>query len=421
MSLDKELMIYTFGSFRVMKNGKSISSASGRSKKMWDLFKIFITTRGKRLSVLDCYEAVWGEEDRSSNPSGALQNLIYRLRMAVGDPDHKDRSSFIGFIDNSYFWNCDSSYWLDSQVFEELIQEAQAVRGKEPDRAIALYQRAIDLYQGEYLPEFIYNNWVEVSRNRYSRIFTECGETLAGLLKRAKRYTEILNLCEKVFSFDALNDVFHALYIETLFDMGKIIQAQSHYRYITMLFYRKIGIAPTEIIKEAYNKIKEYSGLKHAALEQVQEELRETADEAAGTGALFCDFEAFRSVYRLACRKMPHTEVQQFLCLATIEHKAGLRASKSELQEAVEIMIKVAEQRFNATDVISKWSEEQLIFLLTFVSADEKDSALLRLEEIFNKRNLNENIAVQLECMAIMPTEQLSPSFNIWTTAKEFV
>ena len=405
---NKELVIYTFGSFRVMKNGENISSISGRSKKMWDLFKFFITMHGKKLSVLDCYEAIWSEEDRSSNPSGALQNLIYRLRMTIGDSNCNDSSSFIGYLDNSYFWNCESSYWLDSQEFEELIQEAQILKNEKPDKAIELYKKAIDLYQGEYLPEFVYNSWVEVSRNRYSRIFSECGKTLVDLLKKAKRYSEILNLCEKVFSFDALNDIFHALYIDTLIEMGKTIQAQNHYRYITMLFYRKMGISPTEIIKEAYSKIKEYSGLNHSTLEQVQEELCETTAEITetGTGALFCDIEAFRTIYRLACRQISKTgsQAMQFLCLATITNKVMFNLLKMDIQEAMDTLIKISEHVFSTADIISKWSENQLVFLATCVSTENKEATLQSLEKAFYQRNSNENIDIKLECVTLMPT-----------------
>ena len=396
---EKGLIINTFGSFRVTKDGSCISNSSGRSRKMWDLFKYFITMRDRKLSVSDCYDAIWGEEDSSTNPSGALQNLIYRLRNTIGDSKGSEQSHYIIYAGSCYSWNAQSDYWLDSQAFEECAFEAELLRGKEPEKAIELYMTAIDLYQGDYLPELMYNHWVDVSRNKFSRIFNECGKALAELLRKAERYQEILDLCEKVFTLDSMDDTFHAIYIDALIDMERIVQAQAHYRYATSLLYREMGIKPTAILRQTYTKIKKFGGLKHADLALVQAKLNETSEVF---GAFYCDVEVFRAIYRLESRRMPRQGYSQFLCLATLVNESEQAVSGEEMKEIVDMLIKLAVQAMRAGDVVSKWSEDQLVFLLPSIKVEDNSKVMQRIEDQYNKHRRNQRVNVRLEYASLM-------------------
>ncbi|MDR1060789.1 MAG: hypothetical protein LBL83_06185 [Clostridiales bacterium] len=468
------LKIYTFGGFRLIKDGKSVLKTSGRSKKMWDLFKYIITQRDRKLSVLDCYEAVWGEDDSGLNPAASLQNLVYRLRRAIDAPDDRREGggqpaaagggdggdgslagtadatgatdavgatgtagvaavagahagagaasgpagstgaasagaagaasagaagvapagatgngdggtagNYIMYSSNSYYWNTRSDYWLDAQEFEGLAARARAARAADPGAAIGLYQGAIDLYQGEYLPEYIYNNWIIASRNKYSRIFLECGSELATLLRGERRYQEVLALCEKIFANDVMDDIFHAIFIDTLIDMGKIVQAQAHYQYITSMLYREMGIKPTQTLRQAYDRIKKHGGLKQADLSEIQERLNEEASER---GAFYCDLDVFRAIYQLETRRMPRQGFSQFLCLATLIGNPGQEASQKEMKDALEALIAIAVRTLRSGDVVSKWNDDQLLLLLPSISAEDNMRVMGRIETSFCAR-----------------------------------
>ncbi|MDR1438776.1 MAG: hypothetical protein LBJ10_01800 [Clostridiales bacterium] len=433
------LKIYTFGGFRLIKDGKSVLKASGRSKKMWDLFKYIVTQRGKKLSVLDCYDAVWGEDDNGANPAASLQNLVYRLRRAISEADGRQdgdgaeaaeaaeladgggdategggepaesggasagaeapepADEYIIYSSNSYFWNTGSDYWLDAQEFESLAARARAARENEPGVAIGLYQSAMELYRGEYLPEYIYNNWIVASRNKYSRIFLECGSDLAGLLRGEGRYQEVLALCERIFANDAMDDAFHAIFIDTLIDMGKIVQAQAHYQYVTAMLYREMGIKPTQTLRQAYDRIKKHGGLKQADLNEIQEKLNEDADSR---GAFYCDLDVFRAIYQLETRRMPRQGFSQFLCLATLgggEQDSG----QKEMKDALEALAGIAVQTLRSGDVVSKWNDDQLLLLLPSISAEDNMRVMDRIERQFREHS-GGRIGIRLEYASLM-------------------
>ncbi|MDR3122005.1 MAG: hypothetical protein LBU58_11845 [Clostridiales bacterium] len=402
-----DLKIYTFGGFRLERDGKNVSSAAGRSKKMWDLFKFIITMRDNKLSVMDCYEAVWGEEENGSNPTAALHNLVYRLRRVIENATQDSEGSaqersYIRFADGSYFLNRDAGYWLDAEVFEKKVAEARTISAFDPEHAIMLYKEAMEFYKGEYLPEYIYNSWVLATRNKYSRLFFEGGVELATLLRNAERYQEILDLCERVFSLEAMDDQFHAIFIDALIDMGKIMQAQSHYQYVTAMLYREMGIKPTAVLKRSYDRIKKSGGLSHADLAQVQARLNETT---GSKGAFYCELDIFRSIYRLESRRMPRNGRSQFLCLATLSSDSDLALETQEAKQEIDTLIRVTVSTLRAGDLVSRWSEDQLIMLLPSITVEDNQKVMRRLEHKFRETKQNQRVRVRLEYTSLMDLE----------------
>ena len=409
------LQIYTFGGFKLMMDGKGITFTSGRSRKMWDLFKYFFTMRGKKLSVADCYEAVWNDEEGGTNPSAALHNLIYRLRRTIsqinanqagGGPEGDEPGSqgqgqepYIVYSGGCYFWNPDAPYWLDAEAFDALVEEARACSQADRHRAIELYQEAVQLYQGEYLPEYVYNNWVIAARNRYSRMFSDSCGALATLLRADGRHEEVASLCENVFTIDPMDDSFHAMFIDALLDLGRVVQAQSHYQYVTSLFYKEMGIKPTSLLKQSYDRIKKFGGLKDADLTQVQIKLNESA---AVSGAFNCDIEVFRSIYQLESRRMPRQGYSQFICLASLVRDGELDVEPHEARAALEALIRIAVQTLRSGDVVSKWNDDQLVLLLPSITVEDNLKVMKRIEQKFSEYQPDNKIRVRLEYSPIM-------------------
>jgi two-component SAPR family response regulator len=418
------LQIYTFGEFRVLKGYKPVSEYYGRSKKVWELFKYFITMLDKRSSLMDCYEAVWGDEELTSNYSASLHNLVYRLRGVIdeparrNEPDRKPRDAFpsearhnndeiaktegvkevkthIAYSAGSYYWNSDSSYWLDCQEFEKLFEKARSAALTDSDSAIKYYKEAIDLYKGEYLPDTMSNSWIMMKRNMYARMFSEISQELTELLRDAGRHEEILELCEKIFLIDPLNDRCHYFYINALMDLGEIVQAQSHYRYATTLLYVEMGITPTRLLKEAYNRIKEFSEQKNTDLLQVQADLKESADVI---GAFLCDLDIFKEIYRLELRRLPRRGYSQFICLATIiANGVEQTTAANEAKAALDTLIKVAANALRGGDVVAKWSDGQLVLLMPSITIEDNARVMERIAKQFKDQRNSDLISVKLE------------------------
>ncbi|HSD82576.1 MAG TPA: tetratricopeptide repeat protein, partial [Anaerolineae bacterium] len=101
--------------------------------------------------------ALWPEAS-PAKLRNRLSTAIYHLRHALGNPH------WIVFEDDVYRFNRTLAYQFDVEVFEASLAQANRLRASAPDRAIALLQEAIILYQGDFVEDFLEGDWFLVQR-----------------------------------------------------------------------------------------------------------------------------------------------------------------------------------------------------------------------------------------------------------------
>ena len=262
MKLDKKndvngenmLEIYTLGQFIVKYDGELISVGSPRSRRLWELFKYFITYRGKSMSPDTIMETLWPDSEYN-DPKRALRTQVCRLRQIIDDNnDASDNNGFITFSMGTYSWSTKQKYHLDAEEFEQLVQRARTFADNKPSEAIELYSRAFVLYKGDYLSDSACSEWLIPIRSYYRSIYLQCTQELLLLLKRAGKHAEAINICEKFFLIEPLEEEIHIRFMEILLATGKDQQALKHYEYISSALYREFGVKPSPAMRHTYNQ-----------------------------------------------------------------------------------------------------------------------------------------------------------------------
>ncbi|MFY9501466.1 MAG: BTAD domain-containing putative transcriptional regulator, partial [bacterium] len=311
----------------------------------------------------------------------AVRTLIYRLRQILDGGCGEKKSDYIYFEQGCYRWNTEASYYLDAQVFEELCQQAQGLVREKPEEAITLLQRAMSLYKGEYLPETAFSEWVLPPRNYYRRLYLQGVVTLAGLLKNARRYEEIISLCEEAIRIEPFEEDLHLPFLEALLAKGRKKQALTHYQYITAALYRELGVKPSQALRHIYRLIQAEDSVAAAQdLSLVQEGLQGASEEKEG--AFYCDPPIFRSIYKLESRRAERRGQEVALCLLTLNGEKGA-ISPPELQEAMEHLQAVLLACLRKGDVVTRWNESQFLVLLDTVNLHQAQKVLKRIESSF--------------------------------------
>ena len=175
------LKIYTLGRFLVKRGDTVLSDQSHRSYRLWELFQYLVTNRNKSFLPESIAENLWPDNDYSE-PRQAVRTQICRLRKLL--KDEEDDSEYISFVQGCYQWNNKQKIWLDVDEFERLYHLAKAKEDDNYLQAIELYYEAVSLYQGEYLPGAMFNEWVIPVRNYYRNLFLQCVVDFANLLKK---------------------------------------------------------------------------------------------------------------------------------------------------------------------------------------------------------------------------------------------
>lgn len=377
------LKVYTLGHFEVKSGRKVISDGCKRSQQVWNLFKYILTYRDKRIIQENFFDILWVDKE-CDNPVKALQNLIYRLRMLLDyEGINKDGESIINFSQGCYSWNKEFHYWTDVDEFEELYKKAKALE-KSDDfiNAIDFYQSALMLYKGDYLSEDSYNEWLTPVRNYYHRIYMDIIGRITKLLKHYGRNEDILKVCEEALMIESFEESLHILYIEALIEVGNIKQAQSQYEYVSSMLYKEMGVKPSSDLRNLYHQIKGKDDKILLDLNSIQEMMTDRSDS---DGAFFCEPDTFISFYKLECRRAARNGKIVFMAMLTISRAKNRTKDSKILKRAMGSLLDMLIQDLRTGDVVSKWSEAQILVILPGPTFEQANMVLNR---ILNKHEI---------------------------------
>jgi LuxR family maltose regulon positive regulatory protein len=182
------LRIQAFGQIKVMLDDKLVTGADWQVMVTRDLLFLILNNKNG-WSKEKIGECLWPE---SSPPqlNQRFKNSIYRLRRALNQ-------DVIEYIDCKYLFNRKVDYVYDAEEFENYL--AQAASAACIEAQITAYQAALQVYQGEYLPDMD-RDWVIPERERLEQAYLNSGIRLAGLYIGSKQFTKALELCNQLIT-----------------------------------------------------------------------------------------------------------------------------------------------------------------------------------------------------------------------------
>ena len=310
------IRVTMLGSFTLQQEGMTAPqtvSLSGRAGRLWTLLAYLILHRDKGVSAQELIELLWPGSD-SSNPAATLQNNVSRLRNALSAMGFANPRALVRYEDGFYKWAPDGDTWLDADAFEELVRRALGV--EKQAAFLPLARQAVELYQGDFLPEAATELWC-VSLNTYYRsLYIRLCRKMAHDLLQAENYSEAVLLCTRVVKLDPMAEEFNVLLMRALTRSHQPRRALEHYENIQQFYRTDYGMNPSP----------ELEAEKHAAEQELygagmnEEGLRSfLMKDSAETTALCCDNSTFREVTKLYMRAMRRDNAQTQLLMMCLE------------------------------------------------------------------------------------------------------
>ncbi|MBS3887191.1 MAG: winged helix-turn-helix domain-containing protein [Dethiobacter sp.] len=375
-SSGSQLEILTLGSFSVRNGESDLAEFGSRSRKVWDLFKFFLAHQGQVLLPEVAVEQLWPENDYA-DPKSTLRTLVYRLRQLLNDD-----GELIKFYQGGYILKQPKNFWWDVPAFVSNCRLAhqEAAAGNEGG-ALTSYRLGLSYYQGDFLPECAYNDWVIPSRNYYHQIYLQGVCEMLTILKKQGEYGEIITEAGRALFIDFFQEEIHILYLEALLAEEMIMQARSHYQNVTTVFYREMGLKPSPKMKQLYRQIQsdgesenysEFSALKETL--QNREQIK---------GAFCCEPDYFRFLCKLESRRLERSGQQAILALLFITTSDDRLQENKLLQEAIFILQQLLQSTLRKGDVFCQLNKLQFMLLLPTSNQEQAQKVLQRIAERF--------------------------------------
>lgn len=197
-----ELNIKVFGQSTVELNGVRISKPEWTNQKtVRELF--FLLLENPDGLTKDAISDYFWPNSTHGQFQKQFNNTIYRLRRALGkNVIQLDSQS------NRYQFNRKMDYQYDAEIFQSRIAQAKNIQNI--DNRIIAFQEALEIYQGEYLPE-IEGIWAIPIREYLHRSFVDAILQTAKFFFDRSKFEKALDYCHLLLSEDPCHEAAHRI------------------------------------------------------------------------------------------------------------------------------------------------------------------------------------------------------------------
>lgn len=289
-----ELTVRMFGKFQTENEKGILNKENMRSEMLTRLLAYMISHREKDMTAQELIDVLW-PEDQSDNPSGALKNLMYRLRKLMNNT-WGESGKYIVTGRGAYQLNPEFVFHVDIEEFEECCR--QVFNSEDPAVQQENGKRAVELYQGMFLSELSSEYWVVSIATYYHSIYLTMVKRLAALLEKEKKFTDVEEICGKAIQIEPLDEEIHCFLLRAMIADNKQQLAASHYKETVKLLYDSLGVRPSGEMENIYEELQKIQHDHESNIDIIQEDLR----EEKASGAFFCEYGVFRKIYALESR-----------------------------------------------------------------------------------------------------------------------
>lgn len=198
---EPSLAIFLLGRFRAHVDGVPVPTERWTRRKSKALLKILALARGREMHREQITEALWPD----SSPDSAANNLnkaILQARRTL-EPELASGGGTSRFVhrEGDLVRLASEGVWIDVEAFERDVTRT--------DDAKAI-ERALALYDGDLLPEDLYEDWASARRDSLRRQYGDAMLTSAVRLAEAGDRAGAIERLAKLIANEPANEVAHA-------------------------------------------------------------------------------------------------------------------------------------------------------------------------------------------------------------------
>ena len=398
------LHIKMFGEFSISNEYGHFSHMNNKSLQITRLLSYLIANKDTEIPKDKLMELLWPDEN-ATNPSGALRNLVYRARQILEEffpPCQDDPSSenapaeCILFSKNAYRWNPDIDCEIDICQFEDYI--AQADQETDEKEQYALYQKAHDIYKGDFLNILSSDEWVVFRNVFYKNLYTKVTANMCRYLSSQKNFTAVIRLCEASSLVDPMDEQIHIEKIHAYLQMHAPSQAMAYYYSVADLFTQKFGIEPGAEMQKIYHEILIQLPNYHKNIHELENLLKEDKEDKS---TFFCTFDVFKYIYQLSRRFVRRSPLKRQLILFTLTDTNHPTEITNTLIDEMDLLYEILSKNLRRNDVFTKAAPSQFALIIVLDDHEACQTVLERISRHYEKKRKASYIQLQMDHIPI--------------------
>jgi DNA-binding SARP family transcriptional activator len=407
--MEHRVQINLLERFTVWVDGLDITGQVSKSRKGISLLQYLILQQGVSVPNRQLYETLW-PSDESSNPESALKTLISRMRSILGRYSQK-LSRCIQTDRGAYRFQ--TGLDIDVDLFEFMRLDRTLSQKKDvQDEDAPLYERAVALYQGDLLSDAgTQENWATAYHIELHGIYLQLVYRYVAYLEQRENFEEVGYVCRKALEIDAFDERLHIALMNAMLKRGSINEALMQHKHATEIYYKYLGVQPTEGIQEFYKKILSADRSLDESLSYICKELK---SGSANVGAFVCEYAIFKEIFNLQVRNLERVDLHIYIMLVMLHSVDGKTMEPMKLNQMMNGLQEVMRTNLRKGDVVSQFSASQFALLLPMNAKENGAIVMERVKHAFYKRYPRSSVVIRYRVSSLDKVDEIS-----WTTSED--
>ena len=375
------LQVQMLGQFTLRYGDRTISDSDDRSRRVWSLLAYMLYNHGRSFAQEELIRLYWSNSEKSADPGNALKSIFHRIRTALDKLQPGLGRLLIRRKAGRYFWNNVMPLSLDIEDFEAHFHAAEAAG--DDDVRLAEYQAALALYAGDPLPRMTDEIWTIPIVAYYHSLYTRAAAGAIELLEKQERTAEAVALCRRAIHIEPYQEDLYEHLMRGLLRTGDMKGAMSVYEEMSELLFAHFGVMPSETLRTLYRQATRTVNDRTLTMDEVCSQLEEPAPHG---GAMVCEYDFFKILYRAEARSIARNGHSANICLLSIYGKDGEMLARRSLDPAMNNLQVLVQNNLRRGDVIARCSISQYIILLPQANYENSRMVADRLVSAFYRR-----------------------------------
>ena len=375
------LQVQMLGQFTLRYGDRTISDSDDRSRRVWSLLAYMLYNHGRSFAQEELIHLYWSNGEKSADPGNALKSIFHRIRTALDKLQPGLGRLLIRRKAGRYFWNNVIPLSLDIEDFEAHFHAAEAAG--DDDVRLAEYQSALALYTGDPLPRMTDEIWTIPIVAYYHSLYTRAAAGAIELLEKQERTAEAVALCRRAIHIEPYQEDLYEHLMRGLLRTGDMKGAMSVYEEMSELLFAHFGVMPSETLRTLYRQATRTVNDRTLTMDEVCSQL---AEPAPHSGAMVCEYDFFKILYRAEARSIARNGHSANICLLSVSGKDGEMLARRSLDPAMNNLQVLVQNNLRRGDVIARCSISQYIILLPQANYENSRMVADRLVSAFYRR-----------------------------------
>jgi DNA-binding SARP family transcriptional activator len=229
VTVPHHLEVHFFGRFEILSRGRTLPL--GHHGKALAILRYLVANVPRPVTQDYLMGWLWPESDLKK-ARWSLNSAVCALRKVLGGAETLAVSPIRVVLEGGYYClSPNVRVYSDRDAFDTRYASGQQFEKDGRIReASAEYEKAIELYWGDFLVEDLYEEWTSIERERLVTSYTDMLKRLAVYYMRNGRCRESIRACYRILEKDRCDEDTHRLLMECFVRLGQRARALRQYR-----------------------------------------------------------------------------------------------------------------------------------------------------------------------------------------------